>query len=176
MSVLLDKSLHFQRICPITSNTVRENKSGGGGESPRLLTSASFLEQPGHQTACVRLAFLLAHWERSGLFTGPTTTTLLYQSVLYAVCDQWQEEKWPLGLLHESEEETNVDFKNRSTRSETALSPLQALKKWPCFISYTALTKKGKMTHTYLTVISISGAANIWLKHYSILYIFFCLF
>lgn len=129
MSALLDKSLHFQRICPITSNSARENKSKGWGEreSPRLLTSTSFLEQPGHQTACVRLAFLLAHWERSGLFTGPTTITLLYQSLLYAVCDQWQEEKWPLGFLHESEEETNVGFKNRSMRSETALSPLQAL-------------------------------------------------
>lgn len=72
MSALLDKSFHFQPICPIASNTARENKRkmegeeagwGGGGAPPppRLLTSASFLEQPRRQTACVPLAFLLAH-------------------------------------------------------------------------------------------------------------------
>lgn len=159
MSALLDKSLHFQRICPIASNKRGRTKArgrGGGGESPRLLTSASSLEQPGHQTACVRLAFLLVHWEWSGLFTGPTTITLLYQSLLYAVCDQWQEEKWPLGFLHESEEETNVDFKNRSARSEIALSPLQALYKISNTMLYVlySINKKGKTTHNYVTNIN----------------------
>lgn len=109
MSALLDKSLHFLHICTIATNRQwgRENKSKREGgekkkESLRLLTSASSLEQPSRQTARVPLAFLLAHWERSGLFTGLTTITLLYQSLLYAACDRWREEKWPLGFLRKS--------------------------------------------------------------------------
>lgn len=39
MSALLDKSLHFQRICPIASNTARENKSKREGGKKALTFS-----------------------------------------------------------------------------------------------------------------------------------------
>lgn len=75
MSARLDKSLHSQRICPhrLKHGQGEQKQGGGGGEGWRKgggrkkalasLTSASFLRQPGHQTTCIRLAFLLARWE-----------------------------------------------------------------------------------------------------------------